>query len=283
MRTATYGPMLLAVALVLANTHGGVSAEESGIPRTHHPWGGCPTGAWKTVRVTTESLDEQGRVTQSSITETTTTVSEHDNIGVTLEIRSIVELAGKRFDSDPQVIRQGYQGELADQQWKITSLGTGTVSIEDQKFPVKIEQLESIQAAGKATTTLYYSDTVAPFVLKRRTVLTDADNQNTLGESTVDVIALDMPAEVLGELRSVAHVRTVNVNPKGHVSTLAFVAPGIPGGVVSHTSKEVDKTGRITRRSVLNLVAYSLEPEEDHGTMFGRKRGRGRRSYSPDN
>jgi hypothetical protein len=41
---------------------------------------------------------------------------------------------------------------------------------------------------------------------------------------------------------------------------------------VCHTSKELDKSGRLTRQSVLKLVAYSFEPEDERSGPFGRKR-----------
>jgi hypothetical protein len=50
------------------------------------------------------------------------------------------------------------------------------------------------------------------------------------------------------------------------------VVRDVPGGVVSHSSKEVDKNGRLRRRSTLELLDYSADPEKDRSDLFNRKR-----------
>ena len=71
-------------------------------------------------------------------------------------------------------------------------------------------------------------------------------------------------------------MKTVYRNAKGTVTTLAVVLPDVPGGVVSHSQKEVDASGRVVRRSTLKLLDYSVHPENDRGP-FNRKHS-GRRS-----
>ena len=81
-----------------------------------HPWGCCQPGTWKLVRVVTETLDEGGRVIGSSTTETKTTLVAADRDGITLEIQASMEVAGKRFQAEPQTVKQGFHGESSDAQ-----------------------------------------------------------------------------------------------------------------------------------------------------------------------
>jgi hypothetical protein len=243
-----------------------------GPSRKHHPWGRCSPGAWKIVSVVTQSIDEQGMVGPRSTTETKTTLTDIDDDGVTLEVRTIVEAGGRRFDREPQQLRQGIQGEPIGGDLKVKDLGAGSVTIENTKISCRVAQLEFTCASSKTVTTVHYSDNFVPYVLKRQSVTSSLDGSNVLSETDMEVVAVSMPCEILGEVKCAAQVKTVHRHPNGMVTTLAFVSPDVPGGVVCHTSKELDKSGRLTRQSVLKLVAYSFEPEDERSGPFGRKR-----------
>jgi hypothetical protein len=259
--------VLVAATIVCAESQ----AADAGPSRKHHPWGRCSPGAWKIVHVVTKSIDERGLVSQTSTTETKTTLTELDDEGVTLEVRAIVESAGRRFDPEPQIIKQSFRGELGGRDAKITDRGTGTVMVEDTKVPCRIAEMEYSDAISKTTTTVYYSDSFSPYILKRTSTTADLEGKH-LSDTLVEVVAVNMPCEVLGEMKCAAQVKTIHRNPNGTISTLAFVSPDVPGGVVGHTSKELDKSGRLVRQSVLKLVAFSFDPEEERTGIFGRKR-----------
>jgi hypothetical protein len=247
------------------------AAQESGIPAKLHPWGRFEPGTWKTVRVVTETLNEQGRVVSTSTTDTKTTLLNVCNDGVTLEVEACMEVAGKRFEVEPQIVKEGFHGEMAGSTVTLKEPVDGEIKVEDQKIPCKIRQLSLVGPNGKANLTLHYSTTVPPYVLKRECVITDTEGKNTGSETNKDLIALDMPVRVLGQLRGGSYVRAVHKNGKTTVTTLSVVVCDVPGGVVSHSSKEVDKNGRLLRRSTLALVDYNADPDKDRG-LFGRKR-----------
>jgi hypothetical protein len=245
--------------------------QEAGIPAKLHPWGRFEPGAWKQVQVVTETLDEQGQVVSTSTTDTKTTLVDIDSEGVTLEIQACMEVAGKRFEAEPQTIKQGFYGDAAVPNLKPKEPTEGHVVVEDRQIACKVQQLEIVGPTGKTTTSIFSSMTQAPYVLKRESVSSNGDGKEALNETRVDVLAFDMPVKVLGAIKAGSHVRTVSKNSKGTVTTLAVVLPDVPGGVVCHSSKEVDPTGRILRRSTLELVNYGTDPEKDQGP-FNRKR-----------
>ncbi len=249
-----------------------VFGETVGPSRKHHPWGRCSPGAWKIVSVVTQSIDERGMVGPRSTTETKTTLIDIDDEGVTLEVRAIVEVGGRRFDREPQRIRQSFQGESVGGDLKAKDLGADTVTIENTKIACRVAHLEFTSASSKTVTKVYYSDSFVPYVLKRTSVTSSLDGNNVLSETDQELVAVSMPCEILGEVKCAAQIKTVHRHPNGMVTTLAFVTPDVPGGVVFHTSKELDKSGRLTRQSVLRLVAYSFEPEDERSGVFGRKR-----------
>ena len=248
---------------------------ESGISAKLHPWGLFNPGAWKTVRVATETLNDQGQVVSTSTTDTKTVLIDLDNGGVTLEIQACIEVAGKRFRAEPQTVKQGFHGELVGPNLRIKGPTDASVTIEGQEIPCKLEQVECVVSNGKTVTKIYYSSTVAPYILKRESVTTDPEGKTVLSETAVDVTTLNMPVEVLGEMKNVSQIKTVHRSGNGTVTTWADVLPEVPGGVVGNSSKETDKSGRLVRRSTLKLIDYSDSPEKDRG-MFGRKHGRHR-------
>ena len=250
------------------------AAQEGGVSAKLHPWGLFDPGAWKTVRVITETLNEQGQVVGTSTTYSKTTLVDLDNEGVTLEIQSCMEVAGKRFDAETQTVKQGFQGELVGPNLKLKEPTDGEVVIEGRRIPCKVQRLESLAPNAKTVTTLYYSTTLAPYILRRESVTGDAEGKKT----SVKVIAIDMPVKVQGETKNGAYVKTVHENANGVVTTLAEVVPEVPGGVVGSSSKEVDKTGRVVRRSTLELIDYNVDPDKDRSGMFGRKRSQRHRA-----
>lgn len=271
MRPSVFRILTLAAVFGLIPLWG--SAQEAGISARFHPWGAFNPGTWKTVRVVTETLNEQGQVVSICTTDTKTMLVDIDNQGVTLEIQTCMEVAGKRFEAEPQTLKQGFHGELVGPNLKIKEpTADQQVEIEGRKIACMSQQLEAVTANGKTVTTIYYSETTAPYILKRESTTTDAEGANVLSETNVGVVSFETPLRVQGEMKSGIQMKTVHKNAKGTVTTLASVLPEVPGGVVSSCSKEVDQNGRLVRRSTLALIDYNNDPEKDWSNMFGRKR-----------
>ena len=224
----------------------------------HHPWGRFEPGAWKQVRVVTETLDEKGKVASTSTTETTTTLIKVEEDGVTLKVKVSVDVAGKRFDAEPQTVKQGFHGELIGEQLKIKEVGKGEVTIEQKKIPCQVLRLENSSSTSNTVTSLYYSVEVAPHILRRESVTTDLDGNETLSETTVNVVALNVQCEDLDQKMQWVRVEAVHKHPKGTVTTTALTSPDLPGGIKRHKSEERDKNGRLTRRSTLEMVECGL-------------------------
>ena len=258
------------------------AAEEVSISARHHCWARFQPGAWKLVRVVTESLDDHGRVQAVNVTETKTSLLRIDADGAVLQVEVGVEVAGKQFDGRPQCLKQGFHGELSGGAVKFLPAGTGEVSIEGQKIPCRSQQVEVTSPTGRTVVNILFSDTLSPYVLRRESKTTDAGGTNVLSETLSEVVALSMPQHVLSEIKNVACIKTVQKTPKGSVTTLAMSSPDVPGGVVNQTTKETDTTGRLLRRSTLELVNYGIRPETERTGLFGRKRPARRKAIVPD-
>jgi hypothetical protein len=266
---------VLAVALA---SFSAVAQETPPLKAEINPWGNFEPGAWKRIRVITENFNEQEAVASTIINDSKTTLYDLDGDSLTLETKSCVETAGKRRDSDPQMVKQGFHGEVLSPNLQVKESVAGQVEIDDKKISCQVLKLESTNGASKTATTIYYSATVVPHILKRESRTTDLEGKTTISETITSLVSLEMPYLIDGEIRVVAQQKTVQKSPKGMVITLAAFCPEIPGGIVSQSSKELDAAGRLVRRNVLELVGYGSEPEKDRSVLFGRKRSNRYRS-----
>lgn len=268
----------LSFALWLGTCAAMCAAQEGGLARKQHPWGRFEPGAWKIVRVVTETFDDRGTI--RSVTETQTTLKAVDEKGVTLQIEVLVGVGGKLFNAQPQIVRQGFHGEMLDQELQSKDLGTAEVAVGDDKIECRVLQLEVSGATGKKTTKVYYNDKVEPYVLRREVVKTDPAGGETTSKTTMEVVAVNVPCRVMGELHNCANLKIVQEHAKGTTTTLAFTTPDVPGGIVCHKLSELNEEGRLVRRSTMEVLDFDDKPDtRRRGLFWRRKHGIPRRPH----
>jgi hypothetical protein len=235
--------------------------------RDLHVWGRFDPGTWKRVRIITDTLNDRGGVADTTTTETKTTLLRADAKRLTLRIEATVDVAGKRFECQPQTVECGYYGESANEPAELKTLGSEPLTVDGRQVPSRIEQVVATAGKEKQVTQMFLSDAVEPYVLKRETAVFKKDG-NTLDDpqTTSEVIALDVPYRVLHEVKSTAYERTIQRSARGTNVTLDVTSVDVPGGIVARTSKELDSQGRVLRRSTLELVDYQIVDNDDDNT-----------------
>jgi len=270
-------PYTLALLFLVGAGSPCVWAEQAAPLRRDNPWGSYQPGAWKLVRTVTETFETSEPMT--SIAEAKTSLQEVSDQGVTLQVQVGIEVGGKRFNAPPEIVKQGFDHELAGSGATVRDLGTGQVTIQDQKIDCTIQQWERTDVTGKTVSKVFYSDTVEPYVLRRETVKTDPQGKNR-SETLYEVIAVGVPYSVLGEILSTAHVKTVYKDAEGGTTTtFARISMDVPGGVICHSLKEVNKKGCLIRQASLELLDYSLTPERERGIFHHRRPSRFRKPH----
>jgi hypothetical protein len=240
------------------------SAQTVAIPREKHAWGKFAPGAWIKVRKLTEELNPQGDPTNVSTTETKTTLLQLDEKKFVLQSEVTVEVSGKRFTAQPRTVSLGYQGETNGEEVSVRKLGPDVFDLGGVKSPCELLELTIGAGPSRVVSTVCYSNRIAPFVLRRNSKRVGVPpDQSPQQQAQVEVLAVDMPYRVLTELKSVAFVRTVQRLGKGSVVTVEVYCPDVPGGVVAHTSKELNELGHPVRRSTLELSDYGLGDDSD--------------------
>ncbi len=234
--------------------------------RDMNVWGRFGAGTWKRVRIVTETLNEEGRVVDTTLTETTTTLVRADSRQLALRIDATVDVAGKRFESQPKTIECGYYGETAGDPAEPKVLGTEMLTIEGRQVPCQIRQVVTGSGKQKQLVRLFLSDDVEPFVLKRETIPLKDDGKSASDQkTTAEVIGLDLPYHVLHGIKPAAFERTIQQTSKGTSVTLDVTCLDIPGGIVARASNELDEKGHVVRRSMLELVDYKIASDGGGG------------------
>lgn len=248
--------VFLAVAFLSWAGSAALGAGECKIPREHHNWGRFERGAWKSVRVATETFDAAGLPTNLSVTDTRSTLEEADEKTFTLRIESTVEVAGKRITAAPQTVVQRYDGGPADDQNTPNVAGSERVLVDGTPFNCDVLQLETTAPMSRTLTKTFYCNTKLPYVLRRESTTTNTQTNVITGRSTLEAVALEMPSKVLQETLATSHFKATQQHEKGTSVTMLVTSFDVPGGVISHAAKELDADGRLVRRSTLELLDF---------------------------
>lgn len=245
---------------------------EESAAKSRHQWGRHRTGAWKRVRIETETIDEKGNISNLSTTETVTTLTDVGDAFYTLRVEVKVDVAGKKFNAQPQYIRHGYYGEQEGQTVAIKKVGDATYAVNGVSLPVTIEEVVINGENSKRVMTIQRSEKAPLFALRRDCKATDAEGKVVQYTTSVEALALNMPQLILSEIHDASFVKTVHKQGKNTVVTVEVDCPSVPGGVVSHSLREEDEMGRVIRRSTLELLDYGTGDGAGPDSAAGRRR-----------
>lgn len=250
-------------ALLLAGVAPAIARGETLVPAEHHEWARFRPGAWKHVRVKREDFDASGKTISTSVTETTTTLIAVSACSVTLRVDTIVEMGGRQFAKQPQLVTQGLGGETDGGSAPVKTGGMQSISVAGRQLDSEVRTATVRDNSCQWTSRVFYSKSVAPYVLRRVTSSTDTINDAAKYETTVDVIAIDKPIDVKGVVKKASQIRTVHTTPKSKTVTLEYRCEDVPGGYVSHTSEQTDSEGHVVGRSTLELIDYQIPSATD--------------------
>lgn len=259
---------LMSLALV-GSLCGAAAAQEANFPRELHPWGRFPVGSWKRVRTTSQALDEKGQVLSESITDTRTTLTAVGPESYTLQTEVTVEVASRWITGLPQVTRHGFYGETPPQAVSVRRLADAPLTIDGRTVNCQVRQVVLANEGGKLVHTLYLAEQVPPFVLRRESSLENSHNEEKRRTALVEVVALDLPFRIGGELRSASLIKTTQYLARGTKTTFEIHCVEVPGGVAAHWATETNGAGRVIRRSTLELIDFSIPSGEEEEAVPG--------------
>ncbi|MBL9123248.1 MAG: hypothetical protein JNG90_06415 [Planctomycetaceae bacterium] len=248
---------LLVLATLFLTSAPLAAAQDAEIKRGHHRWGRCRPGSWSRVRIMEEASSPDGSKITSVKTRKTTLLAVDDQ-GVKVEVETTVEVAGSPVETMPQTLELSFDDLPSSDAAKVqrSVLGPGSVEIEGSPIRSTIQQIEITDAAAKTVIKRFYAADTPPYVLKCETTKTDRQSDAVLAQTTLQVIAREVPYPLAGKLHSISLSEEVHKHPGGSIRRLILQAAEVPGGLIAEATKMLDAEGHIVGRSTLELVEY---------------------------
>ena len=244
------------------------------IPNEHHCWGRFDPGAWRLACIVTQSFDKDGKPLGI-----TTTMERVTLVGVrrgyaTLRIESVLEVGGKAFESPVRTVSVGFHGEEIGSRTQMEDLGIENANIDGNPITCRVKQYQIRDDDQHKQVKIYYSNQVAPYILRRETVITNNDVPEPAYRNNLQVVALDRPHEVLDQIKSTSHLIIEKKNGKSNTTKTAIHALDIPGEVIRYESDEKDNEGHLIRQSDMELIDYGYSEPDDELDITRRQNRR---------
>ena len=251
-------------------------------PPAHHRWARFQPGAWRELRITTETFDNEGKVVSRSVTtqqEILQGVNEEDYV---FDVQATVDLSGKHIAGDwksrvLQLVTDS-AGQIVDTQ----QLDGASLSVDGRLVDCQVWKIRYREDARTLVDRIYYAPDLFPYILQRETSEAgEKASDQPPTERTEKVIALAVPYVVGGRLATCSCIQTIRGGAKGNTVRVAFESDEVPGGEVAAWSTDYDDQGRRIQWSVQELLSYGKTPPEGSRKRFRGLRGRARRRSRP--
>ena len=230
------------------------------LPRGHHAWARFQPGAWRRIKVTSESFDANGRFLSRSETSQTESLVAVDDESYTLELVSVVDVGGKRLRGASQKTTYHLLCDAPANRVTTTRLDEANISLAGAVIPVERwrVQIGTAEEEDRRTEILYYSPDRSPYLLRREAQSGDASESL---QSTQSVTRVDAPRLLNGGIVPTSHITTMTRNGGNQINEFEVQSDGVPGGLVSASSTERDASGRRVRWSTTELEDYGDAPQ----------------------
>ena len=263
-------------AILLVLVAAAACAAQEPPAKDHHPWGKFRPGAWKKLRLVTQSYQDR-KLISTTTQETTATLLEVTADEYALRLEVTVEVAGKRFTHPPQTIRRRLLGDTNNGPPTVKKLGNETLTIHSRVVATEVFELTSSGDLVNRTLVMRYSPEFFPYVLQQNLKAESSDGSVTLYETQQETLAFNMPFKVLTEIHDAAFVRTLHRKQDETTVTMEVHSESVPGGVVSHSAKKLDASQVVIEQSTLELVDYGFADNEEPARRNRRFFSRGGR------
>lgn len=228
------------------------------LPPAHHAWARFQLGAWRTLRIRSESFDERGITLGQSTTIRTETLTHVASDHYQLQINTIVEVGGKQL---PGTVQEVVLNLVTDSQAQTTvpqKKGTTMISLHGQAIPCTIWSLVTPTDQGEREELIYYTPGRAPYILKRER--TDRVEEKTIAQKTTRVVREGLPAMVGRSFQPSYHLSiTEHLLRGGQRERFEAHCDNVPGGLIYASETDYGLAGERLRWTTIELVQSSFD------------------------
>lgn len=220
--------------------------------RSENPWG--PYAPKTRLRMRTTSTTFADDKITTRVADKVIELEAIDGKGYNLKTSTSVDLGGKRFQADPQVVRYDFFQQPILEGLKVMIAKPSRVQIGSVIIPCQVRIYEQESTDWRQQTILWYSTSIYPYILRNETTKTmiptpKEPEGRILSYSLTTVLGTSALA---GPIRSRFGTYSLQtIRKSGGTTTMihSSCSRHLPGGVVSETSRETDHDGKLLSQS----------------------------------
>lgn len=232
-------------------------------------------GAWRNVRTETIAYGRDGTELEHTQSEALTEFVNSDKNKCILNVEASTLIRGGEVVAKPKEVSFPFDPEG---ETEVKKLDDDYVTVEGMKHRVEVRQAKLTEKTGEKVMTVHLTKSDDPRILKRETKLIDPRSNEPQAVTQTQVVKFNVERAIAGEKLTTREVRTTHTHPQGRVETVEFLCDDVPGEMVFQESKEYDDSGKLTRRTTVELSHFGQD-NVGQRKLFGRRnRERDRRN-----
>jgi hypothetical protein len=256
-------PDLLPAAEPLAPKVEPASLPPIRLPHEHHCWCRLQPGAWRTLRVSTETFEPTGKSLGVVITSETETLGDVQEGNYALRSQTVVEVGGKSLSGPDREHRLQLLTDTADERIDAVAQTQAEIDLDGRAISCNVWRLTVTRSDRQIAHAVYYNNKKWPFVLRREVTETAMqDPAAPLFTMREDVIRSEIPVAIDGKIVPGAQLQSIAESPTGRTERLEVHSEAVPGGLVSRATTEWDAQGNRIRWSTTELVDFGTTERE---------------------
>lgn len=233
-----------------------------------HPWGNFESGAWRLSRMSTEVFTRDQKTENITTTENCVTLQKTESEIYSLVVESLVTLAGKSVNMEPQTLSQGAHGLNPAEFPDFRILRQEILSVDGQPISCLVVQFSFSDEKLQKTATFWVNQSRFPYIFQKEIQIRDAVSGKSEEFTRTEVTTLNCQVVVFGKILKGYRSKIESEFPQRKASVTVVSSPEIPGGTVSRISRETDLQGHVLQVATTELIDFGLKEGEHQNELF---------------
>ena len=235
-----------------------ISTPSRPLKKLENSWGSFLPGTWVVRRTKTQQSVENSIVT--NVTDTLLTLEPIDESGIRLRQETAIGIANSTFTPDPKQVLLDLHQQPFSEGVVVDQLSPQAVVVARRQVVCQVFRYSQIHGDQKKTTTLWYSDSVMPYLLRSEEIRTNlsstaAQPETVLGHTMMTVTDTS-DVRFFKNLLSEYKTQTIKKTATGTVVSQATYSMNIPGNLLREVTVETDTNNKVIGHSVTSVIDY---------------------------
>jgi len=235
-----------------------INVQHLPLKKLENPWGSFPIGTWAVRR--TNRWHYSANSVDSNATDTLLTLESIDENRIALRQEMVIGIGNTVFTPEPKQIFLDYHLQPFSNETEIVQLQPQTVTVARRQIVCQVSRYIQTLGDQKKTTTLWYSDSVMPYLFRleeiRATISVSPDQPETVVSHTIMMVTDTSGVRLFKNLLSDYKTQTIKKTSMGTTVSQASHSMNIPGGLLREVTVETNNTNQIVGRSVTSVLDY---------------------------